>query len=489
MATAGPQTAALNTEAQELFYGGAAGGGKTDLLIGLALTQHRRSLLIRAEAAQLAGIRDRMTEIVGHDQGLNWQDKRWTLGKKTIEFGGCKDPGDERRFQGRAHDLKAFDELPEIRQEAYTFIKTWNRGGAKSKVRNRVVAAGNPPTTFEGEWVIRHWAPWLNPDYQGTKAQDGELRWFAQIGGEDVEVEGPGVIERSGEKIVPMSRTFIQSRVYDNVFLYESGYTAILQALPEPLRSKLLQGDFTAKTEDDPWQVIPSDWVDAAMNRWQADGHKADMTAMGVDVARGGKDRTVIAPRHGWWYDNLKSYPGTDTPDGAVTAGLIIAERRNAAGVGIDVVGVGSSAYDHLAGNEVAVIPISGAKAAIVGNAPRLDLTRQMGFNNVRSWLWWNFREKLDPKNRYEVALPPDNELKRELCAPRWRAKTAPANMPYRVVCEVESKYGAEGWNIIKRTGRSPDKADAVVMAAHPEISPGQGGQFRKIEYPELGLL
>jgi hypothetical protein len=36
----GPQTEAYFCEADELFYGGQAGGGKTDLLIGLALTAH-----------------------------------------------------------------------------------------------------------------------------------------------------------------------------------------------------------------------------------------------------------------------------------------------------------------------------------------------------------------------------------------------------------------------------------------------------------------
>ena len=36
-----PQVEAYNSKADLLLYGGAAGGGKTDLLIGLALTQHR----------------------------------------------------------------------------------------------------------------------------------------------------------------------------------------------------------------------------------------------------------------------------------------------------------------------------------------------------------------------------------------------------------------------------------------------------------------
>ena len=43
----GPQTQALQTEADVLFYGGAAGGGKSDLLIGAALNEHTRSILFR----------------------------------------------------------------------------------------------------------------------------------------------------------------------------------------------------------------------------------------------------------------------------------------------------------------------------------------------------------------------------------------------------------------------------------------------------------
>ena len=43
----GPQAQAFLCEADELFYGGEAGGGKTDLGIGLALSAHKRSLLLR----------------------------------------------------------------------------------------------------------------------------------------------------------------------------------------------------------------------------------------------------------------------------------------------------------------------------------------------------------------------------------------------------------------------------------------------------------
>ena len=41
-----------------------------------------------------------------------------------------------------------------------------------------------------------------------------------------------------------------------------------LQSLPEPLRSQMLYGDFKAGMEDDADQVIPTAWIDAAMDRW-----------------------------------------------------------------------------------------------------------------------------------------------------------------------------------------------------------------------------
>src|SRR5512133_2845699 len=65
----GPQTPAFLCEADELFYGGEAGGGKTDLRIGLALTDHQRSLLLRRINKDAVKIKPRIEEILGHDTG------------------------------------------------------------------------------------------------------------------------------------------------------------------------------------------------------------------------------------------------------------------------------------------------------------------------------------------------------------------------------------------------------------------------------------
>ena len=125
-----------------------------------------------------------------------------------------------------------------------------------------MVCAGNPPTYAEGEWVIRYWAPWLSTSYP-YPAEPGELRWFATIDGKDVEVESGKRFGYKGESIQPLSRTFIPAFLKDNPYLANTSYEAVLQGLPEPLRSQLLHGLFTTTRPDLPYQVIPTEWVKA----------------------------------------------------------------------------------------------------------------------------------------------------------------------------------------------------------------------------------
>jgi hypothetical protein len=470
----GPQTDAYYSKADIVGYGGAAGGGKTDLEVGLALTEHSRSIIYRKEGTQLQGIYDRIEEIVGNRDGFNSQSKVWRMDGRIVEFGGLANPQDHKKYQGRPHDLKCFDEATEIPEYMVRFLMGWKRSSDPNQ-RCRVLMAFNPPTTSEGRWVIKFFAPWLDPKHPNP-AKPGELRWYTTIGGEDKELESGDLVEVDGEMVQPISRTFIPAKVEDNVYYMESGYKATLQSLPEPLRSQMLKGDFAAGMEEDPWQVIPESWVEQAMQRWEPLTQKVPMDSMGVDVARGGKDKTIISPRHGNWFAPLIEYPGTETPDGPVTAGLVIKERRDKAPVHIDVIGWGSSPYDFLKENGVQAIPVNGAEAAKTPEGlPELSREGELRFYNVRSMVIWRMRESLDPANGELIALPNDPELKADLCAPKWSFT--------KQGIKVESKE-----DIIERLQHSPDKGDAVCYA-NIDTPIEDNEQWETINYAPVGIV
>src|SRR5262249_2499519 len=183
-----------------------------------------------------------------------------------------------------------------------------------------------------------------------------------------------------------ISRTFIPSRVGQNRFLASTGYAKMLGMLPEPLRSQMLLGDFTAGREDAAMQVIPSEWVKSAQERWKARPRPSSpMSAMGVDVARGGGDSTVLTPRYGDWIDKQVSASGKATPDGSTAAALVLQHRRDDAVVLVDVIGWGASAFDVLRER-------LGSKAVALNGAngsDRRDKTGRLRFVNKpaqRSW-------------------------------------------------------------------------------------------------------
>ena len=262
--TPGPQTEAYYSEADELFYGGAAGGGKSDLLLGLATTAHTKSVIFRREFPQAADLMDRAEEIAGiHGRMRRGSPGRLTLPGRAITFGSCPHESNKLRWQGRPHDLKGFDEICHFSRPIFVFLKTWARTQLRDQ-RVRVVACGNPPTTTEGAWVREYWGPWLDKDHPNP-AVPGELRWFvtSRDGETDIETDGPDPVELDGEVLHPRSRTFIPALLKDNPHLSsDADYLAVIQSLPEPLRSQMLYGDFDAGIGDDKWQVIPSEWYD-----------------------------------------------------------------------------------------------------------------------------------------------------------------------------------------------------------------------------------
>lgn len=446
----GPQAQAYFCEADELFYGGQAGGGKTDIEVGLALTAHKRSLLLRRTNKEALGLVERMAEIIGSRDGYNGQNNVWRIDGRTIDIGGCQLEEDKQKYKGNPHDLICLDEVSDFTESQYTFIIGWNRS-ADAGQRCRVVCAGNPPTRPEGLWVIKRWAAWLDPKHPNP-AKPGELRWYTT--GEDdkeIEVDGPGPHLIKGEKVIARSRTFIPAKLSDNPDLAATNYAAVLAGLPAELRDAYRDGKFHASLRDGDFQVIPTAWVIAAQDRWKADGYKGSMmTAMALDPAGGGRDSAEIALRYGGWYAELVSATGPETADGSATAATVVKHRRDNCPVVVDVGGgYGGSVTLRLKDNGIERSAFNGADGS---KAKTKD--GQLEFVNKRAEAWWKFREELDPDQEggSAIALPPDPELLADLTAPSWELKAGGILL--------ESKD-----SIRKRLGRSPGKGDAVVIA------------------------
>ncbi len=462
----GPQTDAYLSDADELYYGGEAGGGKTSLGIGLSLTAHTDSLIMRRVGKDAYKLMDEAEKLIGHTEGRNLSTHQWRRNDGIIEFQGCEHEKDRERFKGIPHDLKFFDEIGDFSEGQFRFIKTWNRS-AKPGQRSRIVCAGNPPTTAEGLWVIEYWAPWLDPRHPNP-AKSGELRWFISDGelNRDKEVPGPGsypLLNEDGtqrmradgtpDTVIARSRTFIRARLADNKY-YGDEYAAVLDALPKELRAAYRDGRFDQSLKDNPSQVIPTSWIMDAIERRRNNPKPprgVPMCAIGIDPVGGGKDEFTLAPRYDGWYADLVVIPAKTVPLGSDQAAQVVKIRRDQAMPVIDMSGgYGGTIYETLKENNIDSKVHKGSEAA-TGR----DRSGKLKFKNKRSHSLWQFREALDPDQEggSQIMLPDDPKLIADLTAPMIKRVSSTG-------IEIETKDEVKA-----RIGRSPDRGDAVVMA------------------------
>lgn len=213
-----------------------------------------------------------------------------------------------------------------------------------------------------------------------------------------------------------------------------------------PLWQARVEGIFPTVTDD---AVVPLGALEQAQAREVDRGYPL---VVAVDVARFGSDETVIAVRHGQQVRIVEAYGGRDTME---TAGRVLREARKAAAVGaatptivVDDVGVGGGVVDRLRElSEYRVVAFNG------GSSPR-DPDE---YPNRRSEAWFDFAEQLDG-----IDLDGDEMLAADLLSPVYSIDSRGRRV-------VEAKSETK-----KRLGRSPDRADAVLMA------------FVRIEEPSL---
>lgn len=213
-----------------------------------------------------------------------------------------------------------------------------------------------------------------------------------------------------------------------------------------------VEGEFHASDED---TVIPLAWAEAAVERWHAwnDAGRPPMEgrrALGVDVARGGTDSTVLAHRIGVCITHLEPHHSEDTMRTTARVQAALGPDDDETTPVVDSIGVGGGVVDRLRELNIRVLPYTGS-----AKTSALDRTREHGFVNVRSAAWWHLRELLDPAFGAEILLPPDEMLLADLNAPTWDTITG---VPPKIRIEPKEQ-------LVTRMGRSPDRGDAVVMA------------------------
>jgi hypothetical protein len=210
-----------------------------------------------------------------------------------------------------------------------------------------------------------------------------------------------------------------------------------------PMYQVRVLGNFPSHAEN---AVIPLHAVEQAQQRdLPADPNVETDIVIGCDVARYGSDETVITRKVGPQVRVLEHYHGQPT---TVTARKIIAyaeeTQQHVTRIVIDDAGVGGGVTDMLAEDgRWSVTAFNGAESAYRSEYP-----------NRRSELWFEAAAQMA-----DLDLDEDEQLAADLTSPRYQL-----NMKNQR--QVEPKDETK-----RRLGRSPDRADAVLLTLVKETA------------------
>lgn len=245
---------------------------------------------------------------------------------------------------------------------------------------------------------------------------------------------------------------YLPATLVDNPFLTEE-YRESLKNLPDREYQTFVLGKWGLM--DDPSQLISLQWVLNAQNVEPAQGTRK----LGIDVARYGDDHTVFAflssPNT---LDRLEAHQGLSIDKTADMVMRYTAHRGldswwcDPEHTNVDGVGLGAGVVDICKGRGAHVNDlVSGA--APIEREDRDGDTLVLKFKNLRSQMWWEFREKLR-QGLFSLPADLDPRVISDLTAPKYTIEKDK-------VIKVESKD-----DIKKRLGRSTDWGDALVYAA-----------------------
>lgn len=220
----GMQTDACMRWEYEVFMGGAAGPGKTDV-VGVEATRDvgepdYRALIVRRTYTQLEEVIDRTRKyypVLGGEYRSG--DHRWHFPSgAAIKLGHCQNDGDEYNYQGKEFQYLGIDEAGQFIPKQILYLHSRVRG-TNPRINKRVRMGANPG----------------GPAHQFLKDR-------FQIG------QYPEGYRTIIDPITGLSRVFIPGRLADNPSLTQNdpGYVQRLMQLPEIERLRLMEGIWDA---------------------------------------------------------------------------------------------------------------------------------------------------------------------------------------------------------------------------------------------------
>ena len=233
------QFALLACPRTEVFFGGAAGGGKTDALLMGALQfvewPNYNALLLRRTFRQLNqpnSIMNRARQWLAHSDAV-WSeaDKRFTFPSgATITFGNLDREDDIYQYDSSEFQYIGFDELTSFSELQYTYLFSRLRTTKDNPVPLRMRSASNP----------------------GNRGHDWVKQRF-MIG------QPPEMLQKDFP-----TRFFSPARISDNPHLRGDDYLASLANLDPVRRRQLLDGDWEVTGSGNlfrrEWFPIVEDW-------------------------------------------------------------------------------------------------------------------------------------------------------------------------------------------------------------------------------------
>lgn len=230
-------------EADEILYGGAAGGGKSEGTIFDALKYAMtypgsRQVIFRRTFPDLQrSIINRTLKVYPKELGkYNTSAHEWSfVNGSVIELAYWDNDSNYMNYQGAEYDVIRWEELTQFEEAWYTYMLSRCRGsnGYPKSVRSTTNPGGLGHT-----WVKKRFVSLGPPEtvYPVPETDDDGNQLFWP---EDV----PGRI--AGDPII-RSRMFIPANVFDNQALLreDPGYLARLMALSDVERKQLLEGDW-----------------------------------------------------------------------------------------------------------------------------------------------------------------------------------------------------------------------------------------------------